>query len=50
MRDHVSQKIKEILEIDFIEDEVESVMLHLSKDKSPHLDGLTNEFFKMYES
>ena len=47
---HVSIEVSNVLDSDISEVEVESVISHLVNGKSPGWDGLTNEFFKKYNT
>ena len=38
------------LDVDFTEDEVDTILRHLLSGKSPGWDGLTNEVFKRYSN
>ena len=44
----VNDSICAELDADFLEEEVETVLLHLPNGKSPGWDGITNEVFKKY--
>ena len=46
VRGHVSREITQVIEVDFTNNEVQKVMLHLSSHKSLGWDGLTNEYLK----
>ena len=47
---HVSIEVSNVLDADISEVEVENVISHLVNGKSPSWDGLTNEFFKKYNT
>ena len=46
----VHDLIRQELDADFTEDEVDTVLRHLPSGKSPGWDGLTNEVFKRYSN
>ncbi|MCO5571833.1 hypothetical protein L7F22_025581 [Adiantum nelumboides] len=48
VRAHLARDMGAALEADISEHEVEAVLLHLPKNKSPGWDGLTNELFSTY--
>ena len=47
---HVSIEVSNVFDSDISEVEVETVISHLVNGKSPGWDGLTNEFFKKYNT